>query len=101
MEYSKTEYLYESSSEAELAAYFKLLSDPTRLRVIMLLSESEMCVGDISARLDMEQSAVSHQLRVLKSARIADCRRAGKTVLYRLTDQNIKNIIAAASRNFN
>lgn len=101
MEYNKTEYIFENSSEAELAAYFKLLSDPTRLRMIMLLAKGEICVGDISQRLKMEQSAVSHQLRVLKASKIADCRRVGKSVCYRLTDPNIKDIIAAVSRNFN
>lgn len=101
LEKNKTEYLFKTDSEAELAAYFKLLSDPTRLKMIILLSEKELCVSDICALMNMEQSAVSHQLRVLKSARVADCKRVGKSVCYRLCDQNIKNIIAAACKNFN
>lgn len=101
LEKSKIEYQHSIDSEAELAAYFKLLSDPTRLKVILLLQDSEMCVGEISDALNMEQSAVSHQLRVLKTSKIADCRRVGKSICYRLTDQNIKNIIKAAGRGFN
>ncbi|MGN1081066.1 MAG: ArsR/SmtB family transcription factor [Acutalibacteraceae bacterium] len=86
--------------DIELASFFKMLSDPTRLKIIRCLMVEDICVNDIASRLNMEQSAVSHQLRVLKTARIADCRRSGKSIYYTLTDENIRSILQSAEKNF-
>lgn len=73
----------------ELAGLFKVFGDSTRARIICALSISELCVCDLSALLDMTQSAVSHQLRTLKQARIVKNRRSGKVVYYSLDDEHI------------
>lgn len=73
----------------ELADLFKVFGDSTRARIICALSISELCVCDLSALLDMTQSAVSHQLRTLKQARIVKNRRSGKVVYYSLDDEHI------------
>lgn len=73
----------------EVADLFKVFGDSTRARIICALSISELCVCDLSALLDMSQSAVSHQLRTLKQARIVKNRRSGKVVYYSLDDDHI------------
>lgn len=84
------------SSEAilELADFFKILSDSTRVRILYALSYAEMCVCDISVLLNMTQSAVSHQLRLLKQARLVKSRKDGKIVYYSLNDKHIKNVLS-------
>ena len=76
----------------ELAEFFKVFGDTTRIRILCALFESEMCVCDLSALLNISQSAISHQLRGLKSARIVKFRREGKVVYYSLDDEHIKHI---------
>lgn len=78
----------------DLAELFKVFGDTTRVRILYALFESEMCVCDIAALLDMTQSAISHQLRVLKQARLVKARRDGKVVYYSLDDGHIKTIFA-------
>ena len=68
----------------DLAELFKVFGDTTRIRILYVLFESEMCVCDIAALLNMTQSAISHQLRILKQARLVRSRRDGKTVFYSL-----------------
>lgn len=80
----------------QVAELFKVLGDPTRARILCALSISELCVCDLSCILDMSQSAVSHQLRILKQARIVKNRRAGKSVYYSLDDDHIKNLFSMA-----
>lgn len=75
-----------------LAEIFKIFGDPTRLKILNALFEAEMCVCDISALLNMTQSAISHQLKVLKQARLVKYRREGKVVYYSLDDDHIKHI---------
>lgn len=82
----KEEVLY------DLAEFFKVFGDSTRIKIICALFEAEMCVCDISALLGVSQSAVSHQLRTLKSARLVKYRREGKVVYYSLNDEHIKHI---------
>jgi ArsR family transcriptional regulator len=82
----KEEVLY------DLAEFFKVFGDSTRIRIICALFESEMCVCDLSALLGVSQSAVSHQLRTLKSARLVRYRKDGKVVYYSLDDEHIKHI---------
>ena len=77
----------------ELADIFKLFGDGTRLRILWALSESEMCVCDICALLQMKQPAVSHQLKNLKQARIVKSRRDGKVIYYSLDDDHIRKLL--------
>ena len=76
----------------DLAELFKVFGDSTRIKILCALFESEMCVCDLSALLNVSQSAISHQLRVLKSARLVKFRRAGKIIYYSLDDEHIKHI---------
>ena len=76
----------------DLAELFKVFGDSTRVKLLYVLFESEMCVCDIAKLLHVSQSAVSHQLRVLKQARLVKYRREGKTVFYSLSDDHIKTI---------
>ena len=79
---------------ADLADLFKNFSDTTRIRILSLLISDELCVADITAALNATQSAVSHQLRILKQSRLVKSRRAGKIVYYSLADEHVKTIIA-------
>ena len=79
----------------DLGTLFKMFSDPTRLRILSLLFQSEMCVCDIVALLDMTQSAVSHQLSVLRANRLIKYRRVGKNIYYSLDDEHIQYIFNA------
>ena len=79
----------------DLAELFKVFGDSTRIKIICSLFESEMCVCDLSVLLNISQSAIPHQLRVLKSARLVKFRRAGKVIYYSLDDEHIKQIFDA------
>ena len=72
-----------------LADLFKVLGDPTRVKLLWALSLHEMCVCELSAALDMSQSMVSHQLRLLKNARLVACRREGRSMYYSLADAHV------------
>ncbi len=76
----------------DLAELFKVFGDTTRIRILWALDESEMCVCDIAALLNMTQSAISHQLRVLKQANLVKFRREGKIVYYSLDDEHVRQI---------
>ena len=76
----------------DLAELFKVFGDSTRVRILCALFESEMCVCDIAELLNMTQSAVSHQLRVLKNASLVKARRDGKTIYYSLSDEHVIHI---------
>ncbi len=76
----------------DLAELFKVFGDTTRIKILCALFEAEMCVCDIAALLNMNQSAISHQLRVLKQARLVKYRKDGKVVYYSLDDEHIKHI---------
>lgn len=77
----------------ELADFFKLFGDATRIRILFALGAAELCVGDIAAILDMKHSAVSHQLRTLNRSRLVKSRKAGKKVYYSLNDRHIRNVL--------
>lgn len=77
-----------------LSEIFKALGDPTRLRILQALSQEELCVCDLSAVLEMTQSAVSHQLRALRNLRLVKYRKEGKMVFYSLDDEHIINLFA-------
>ncbi|MFT9496204.1 MULTISPECIES: ArsR/SmtB family transcription factor [Thermotaleaceae] len=76
----------------DLAEIFKVFGDTTRIKILYALFASEMCVCDIAVLLNMTQSAISHQLRVLKQARLVKYRKEGKIVYYSLDDDHIKQI---------
>ncbi len=78
----------------ELSDFFKILGDSTRIRILSALSHAEMCVCDISVLLNMSQSAVSHQLRLLKHARLVKFRKDGKIVYYSLDDNHIRDVLS-------
>ena len=78
----------------DLADLYKIFGDSTRIKIMYLLLRSEMCVCDIADVLNMNQSAISHQLRVLKQMRLVNFRRDGKTVFYSLSDGHIQTILA-------
>ena len=77
----------------DLTELFRIFGDSTRIRILYVLFEAEMCVCDIAQLLGMTQSAISHQLRALKNARLVKSRRDGKTVFYSLADDHVKTII--------
>lgn len=77
-----------------LGDFFKVFGEPTRIKILYSLFEAELCVCAIAELLEMEQSAVSHQLRVLREARLVKSRREGKTVYYSLADDHVELIIA-------
>jgi ArsR family transcriptional regulator, lead/cadmium/zinc/bismuth-responsive transcriptional repressor len=72
-----------------LADIFRVLGDPTRVRILNALSEGELCVGDLAAQLGATESAVSHQLRLLRGARVVRARRAGRMIYYSLDDTHV------------
>ncbi|PAB58725.1 ArsR/SmtB family transcription factor [Anaeromicrobium sediminis] len=76
----------------DLAELFKVFGDGTRIKILCALMHSEMCVCDIAALLEMKQSAISHQLRVLKQARLVKYRKDGKMVYYSLDDNHVMNV---------
>lgn len=77
----------------DLAELFKLFGDCTRIKILYVLFESEMCVCDLAQLLNMTQSAISHQLRALKQSKLVKSRREGKTIFYSLADSHVRTII--------
>ena len=82
----------------EMAETFKVLGDQTRLKIVLGLSKQELCVLDIASVVGMSESAVSHQLRLLKSLRLVKQRKDGKMVFYSLDDEHIEDLLRVASR---
>ena len=78
----------------DLAELFKVFGDSTRIRILYVLFEAELCVCDIAQTLNMTQSAISHQLRILKQSKLVKNRREGKQVFYSLADDHVRTIIA-------
>ena len=77
----------------DLAELFRIFGDSTRIKILYVLFEAEMCVCDIAELLHMTQSAISHQLRVLKQSKLVKFRREGKTIYYSLADDHVRTII--------
>ena len=82
----------------DIAEVFKVFGDTTRMKIISALLESELCVGDISEITNSTQSAISHQLRVLKQAKLVKFRKEGKTVYYSLDDEHISEMYELAKK---
>ena len=78
----------------DLAELFKIFGDTTRIRILFVLFEAEVCVCDLAETLGMTQSAISHQLKMLKSSGLVRARRRGKSVFYSLADDHVRTIIA-------
>ena len=88
----KTE-LPDEETTAKISDVFKVFADNTRIRILWTLFDEELCVYDICTKLNMTQSAISHQLRTLKQARLVKARRDGKNTFYSLDDEHVKRII--------
>lgn len=89
-----TEHMPEEEELYDLAELFKVFGDSTRIRILYVLFEAEVCVCDIAEALHMTQPAISHQLRILKQAKLIKNRREGKSVYYSLADGHVRTIIA-------
>lgn len=81
----------------DLADLFKVFSDSTRIRILVVLFDGEYCVGEIADMLEMSQTAISHQLRILKQNHLIKYRRQGKSMIYSLADEHVKTIINCAT----
>lgn len=86
------EWVRENEPEM-LAAFFSTFGDATRIRILNVLMKGEICVGDLANELDMTQSAISHQLKVLKASRLVKSRRDGKQIYYSLDDEHVQAIL--------
>jgi ArsR family transcriptional regulator, lead/cadmium/zinc/bismuth-responsive transcriptional repressor len=86
------EHQIDAPTVEQAADIFRALADPTRVRILHALSHAELCVGDLSAFLNMTDSAVSHQLRLLRDLRVLRSRRDGKLVYYSLDDEHITSL---------
>jgi DNA-binding transcriptional ArsR family regulator len=82
----------------DLSEIFKVLGDPTRLKILLALSKETLCVCDLAALLGMTNSAISHQLRLLKNLRLVKYRRTGKMAYYALDDDHVNELITVATR---
>ncbi|MBE6906296.1 ArsR/SmtB family transcription factor [Marasmitruncus massiliensis] len=89
-----TEQMPDEELLYDLAELYKIFGDSTRIKILYVLLEAEMCVCDIAQLLNMSQSAISHQLRVLKQSRLVKFRRDGKIVFYSLADGHVRTIIS-------
>lgn len=85
----------------DLAELFKVFGDSTRIRILYVLFEAEVCVCDLAQALSMTQSAVSHQLKILKQSKLVKSRREGKSVFYSLADGHVRTIIAQGREHIN
>ncbi len=88
------ETMPEETELYDLAELFKVFGDSTRIRILFVLFEAEVCVCDLAAVLNMTQSAISHQLRILKQNKLVKSRREGKSIFYSLADEHVRTIIA-------
>jgi len=85
--------LPKSETLGNLSDLFQLLSDPNRIKILYALSREEVCVCDLSALLGMSESAISHQLRLLRALRLVTSRRAGRVIYYSLIDAHVSNLL--------
>jgi ArsR family transcriptional regulator len=90
------EFLLDEDELIEMAELFKMFGDSTRIKILCVLFEGEKCVQEITEASGVSQSAVSHQLRLLKQARLVRNRRQGKQVCYSLADEHVKTILGMA-----
>lgn len=88
------ETMPEETELYDLAELFKVFGDSTRIRILFVLFEAEVCVCDLAHVLQMTQSAISHQLKILKQNKLVKSRREGKSIFYSLADDHVRTIIA-------
>ncbi len=94
--YHAADCIIDPATAKGLAAIFRALGDPTRLRIISALAEREFSVGDLTVALEMAQPAVSHQLKDMRGLRLVQSRREGRHVYYRLDDTHVRDLFAQA-----
>ena len=87
------ETMPEETKLYDLAELFKVFGDSTRIRILFVLFEAEVCVCDLAQTLQMTQSAISHQLKILKQSKLVKSRREGKSIFYSLADEHVRGII--------
>lgn len=85
---------YKEDAIYGLAELFKIFGDPTRIRILYAMLDTERCVNDIAGVLEMSQSSVSHQLRILKTSKLVKSRREGKSIYYSLDDEHVRSILS-------
>jgi DNA-binding transcriptional ArsR family regulator len=91
------EKLLDVEKAQRMAEFFSLLGDPNRLRILSVLAKQEMCVCDLAAVLEMSESAISHQLRALRSLRLVSYRKIGRKVFYQLLDNHVLELYQAVA----
>ena len=95
-EYNLKQYMPTKTNLKNMTNFFYAFSDNTRLKIIILLSIKPLCVGEITNVLDLNQTTVSHQLKILKSLNIVSCDRAGKNIIYYIKNSSIENVLNAS-----
>ena len=93
--------MYEDEALYDLAELFKIFGDSTRVRILFLILNGEKCVADIADSLSMTQSAISHQLKILKASKLVKVRRDGKQMFYSLDDDHVKSILELGMEHVN
>ena len=93
--------LLDEDKVIDLSVLFKIFGDSTRVKIINALIDDELCVGDIANRVNATQSAVSHQLRILKSSKLVKYRKEGNTIYYTLDDDHVKKIFELGCEHIN
>ena len=93
--------LLDEDKVIDLSELFKIFGDSTRIKIINALIDDELCVGDIANRVSATQSAVSHQLRILKSSKLVKYRKEGNTIYYTLDDDHVKKIFELGCEHIN
>ena len=94
-EYNLKQYMPTKTNLKSMTNFFYAFSDDTRLKIIILLSIKPLCVGEITNVLDLNQTTVSHQLKILKSINIVSCDRSGKNIIYYIKNSSIENVLNA------
>lgn len=95
-EYNLKKFMPNKASLKNMTNFFYAFSDDTRLKIIILLSIKPLCVGEITNVLDVNQTTVSHQLKILKSLNIVSCDRAGKNIIYYIKNSGIESVLNAS-----
>lgn len=93
--------LINEEKQIDLAELFKIFGDSTRIKIINILLENELCVNDISKKINVSQSAVSHQLRILKSSKLVKYRKESNMIYYSLDDEHVKKIFELGCEHIN
>lgn len=93
--------LLDDNKIIDISELFKIFGDSTRIKIINILLDDELCVGDIADKINATQSAVSHQLRILKSSKLVKYRKVGNTIYYSLDDNHVKKIFELGCEHIN